>query len=114
MKNKIIAFFYSLALLFVWGSGIVNSDADQISVIMALSFTFLTTYFLDKAYSFNLAEKVIILAIPTLYFCTYIYLFESVRLLLLMNPILIAFAFLLLSLSYMSNLSKPINLFLFI
>lgn len=114
MKNKTIAFFYSLALLFVWSSGMINIDADQISIILALSFTFLATYFFNEAYDFNLPEKIIILIIPTLYFCTYTYLFESMKILFLMNPLLIALIFLLLSLSYMSDLSRPINLFLFV
>lgn len=92
----------------------INIDADKISIILSLSFTFLATYFFNKEYDFNFTEKIIILIIPTLYFCTFTYLFESVRVLFLMNPLLIALIFLVLSLSYMSDLSKPINLFLFI
>lgn len=133
MMKKISLVTYSFLLSAIWGACFLSLDmADNYTAALGLSFTFLSSYFLQRQYQFNisLADKLIILAIPAIFLIgLYVQLFDfgyfwsdssgfsSLYMrsfyLHLINPALLAFIMLVLGLTWLKDLRNPANVFVF-
>jgi len=129
MKRKIIFFGYGVLLAAIWGHCFLDLKADSYTAALGLSFTFLSAYFLQKEYNFELSfpDKLCILAFPL--FCLVILYYNNYAHGLLteaqkswffvlfyfqiINPHFVATVVLLLALTKLKYLSKPVNIFIF-
>ena len=106
--------------------------ADSYTAVMGLAFTFLSAYFLQREYDFDLSlsDKWLVMAFPILFLCAlYVNLYDigyfrlrqidfgSVYVVFfyrqITNPVLIAFIVLLLGLTKLRDLKNPRNVFIF-
>ncbi len=131
MKRKIIFLLYGFVLINIWSlcfkEGYLRSN--EFTYGLGLSFTFLSSYFIQKEYDFQLSytDKFCLIILPILYLITeyivviipglskghyhpFFFLFYAH----FINPINIAFLVLVLSMTVMKDLSRHINLFIFI
>lgn len=131
MKKKITLLLFGFCLMILWSiCFMITGMSDSYTAAMGLSFTFLSLYFLQKAYHFDLSagDKIAILAFPILYdIGAYFVLYDngyfnpnkrsSYQLLFyihLINPINIALLVSILGLTKLKDLSKPANAFIFV
>jgi thioredoxin-related protein len=121
---------YSFSIIIIWGACFMaNGLSDAYTAAMGLSFTFLSIYFLQQAYHFNLRlrDKGLILVFPVLYdISVYLALwsdgyftttklnaYQKIFYIHLLNPINIALIMLILGLTKLKRLSKLSNIFIF-
>jgi thioredoxin-related protein len=131
--KKILLLLYGFILAAIWGACFLDSQlADNVSAAMGLAFTFLSVYFLQRQYKFNLsvADKGTVVSIP-LVFLIMLYtnlidygffrfkmydfsaIYQIVFYLQLINPAFIAFIMLVLGLTWLKDLRNPANVFVF-
>jgi len=133
MKKKLTLLAYSFVLITIWSICFLMAGmVDSYTAAMGLSFTFLSSYFLQREYDFDLSlsDKWLILALPTLFlFALYINLYDVGYLRLrrldfgslyvvffyrhITNPVVIAFVVLLLGVTKLRDLRNPRNVFVF-
>ncbi|MDX2136319.1 MAG: TlpA disulfide reductase family protein [Saprospiraceae bacterium] len=130
MKRKISLLAYGLMLVLIWGICFLGSGmSDPYTAAMGLSFTFISIYFLQKKYDFKLTygDKVAVVLFPLLYVILVYYTlithdrfspkktnyYQLLFYLHLINPLNVAFVGLLLGLTKLKDLSKPVNIFIF-
>ncbi len=130
MKRKIIFFSYGVLLAAIWGHCFLDpGGADSYTAVLGLSFTFISAYFLQKEYNFELsfADKLCILALPI--FCIIILYYNHYTqdnltktqkswffvlfYFQIINSHFVATVVLLLALTKLKDLSKPVNIFIF-
>ena len=130
MKRKIIFVGYGVLLALIWGHYFLDrSEANSYTAAMGLSFTFLSAYFLQKEYNFelSLSDIICIMCFPVattaiLYYNDYshglsIGKYPWIFVLFyyqIINPHFIACIVLLLALTKLKHLTKPANIFIFI
>ncbi len=114
LKRKITAFIYSFILILVWGIGCIDMHADSITAGLVLIFTFAGTYFLRVKMNFDFYDKLIVLLFPTLYFIAFVQIWESFSANVFNNPLTIGLVFLILSLTFLKDLTKSENVFIFL
>ncbi len=131
MKKKITLLLFGFFLMTLWSMCFMGSGmSDFYTAAMGLSFTFLSLYFLQKHYHFGLGigDKIALCVFPILYgLATYLVLYDNgyfnpnkrnwYQLLFyihLLNPINIALIVSILGLTKLKDLSKPVNVFIFV
>jgi len=128
MMKKVSILVFGLVLITIWGFCFLNYEqANAYTAAMGLSFTILSVYFFQKRFNFelNLPDKILLLALPILYSTTlYIQLFPSIKgkfellhllfYIHIVNPVNIGLLVLLLGLTKLKELSKPVNIFIFL
>ena len=132
IKRKIFLLFYSFLLISIWAACfIMKGMTDSYAAAMGMSFTFLSIYFLQKEYDFQLStsDKVSILIFPFIYLIPlYITLYNNNSLpkfsldvaslyqnlfyIHLVNPVLISLIILILGMTKMKDLRKPVNIYI--
>jgi thiol-disulfide isomerase/thioredoxin len=131
MKNKLVFFAFGFFLIIIWGACFMSANglSDAYTAAMGLSFTFLSVYFLQQAYNFNLRfwDKALVLVSPVLYdIAVYFVLwsngyfttaklngYQKIFYIHILNPINIALIMLILGLTKLKRLSKLSNVFIF-
>lgn len=105
MKNYLILLIYSLSLILLWGLCFLSyPEANQITCGIGLVLTFLSTYFIQKEFGFNLKiwEKLILLVFPIAY--TIVFLTQDSKSTFLFSPLLIGLIFLVFNLFVFKDL----------
>jgi thioredoxin-related protein len=130
MKKKIIFLIYGLLLISIWSVCFMTSGkSDAYTAIMGMLFTFLSSYFLQKEYDFKLTvlDKITLAAFPILYLsASYFVLFDRGYFstskhgfymvwfyIHLINPLNVACIVLLLGLTILKDVFKPLSIFIF-
>lgn len=130
MKRKIFFTAFGLVLVTIWGICFLgNGISDSYTAAMGLSFTFIGVYLLQKEYDFNLSvrDKAALVFFPLLYVISLYYvlfdngyftskkynLYQTLFYFHLINPLNIAFIGMLLGLTKLKDLTKPVNIFIF-
>jgi thioredoxin-related protein len=133
MKKKLSLLAYGLVLITIWSICFLGAGmADTYTAVMGLAFTFLSAYFLQREYDFDLSlsDKGLVMSMPTLFLCAlYVTLYDYNYFRLrsfdfgsvytvcfyrqITNPVVIAFIVLLLSLTKLRDLKNPRNVFIF-
>lgn len=132
IKRKFFLIAYSFLLISIWSacftmSGLTNSY----TAALGISFTFLSVYFLQQEYNFELSrlDKAFILTLPiiclipiyiTLYSSNALpklslsipSLYQNLFYIHLINPVLISLIILVLGMTKMKDLRKPVNIFI--
>lgn len=132
IKRRLFLIFYSFFLVSIWSACYVISGLpNSYTAAFGMSFTFLSIYFLQDKYDFklNVFDKILILAFPILYLIM-IYitvysnntlpkfslniasLYQNLFYIHLVNPILISLIILVLGMTKMKDLRKPVNIFI--
>jgi hypothetical protein len=130
MQRKLFLLLYSFILMIVWGLSFISvRQADAYTAALGLTFTFLSVYFVQKHYAFDLsrADKLAIVALPACYAAAfYVVLYNGGHFstdrpnwygrliyIQLINPLNIALLFLWLGMTRMREVFRPVNLFIF-
>jgi thioredoxin-related protein len=131
MKKRAFLLLYGFVLITIWGICFLGRGmSDSYTAAMGLSFTFISAYFLQKEFDFklDLRDKIAVSIFPVLYIvAVYFVLFNNNQFSLkkynlyqllfyfhLINPLNVAYASLLLSLTALKNVAPPRNIFIFV
>lgn len=114
MKKRIILIIFSLSFFLVWGMGFLDTPANQVSAALAISYTMLATFFLNKKFKFNLNafDKALVLSCPIIYFAMFTFVQGQASIFYLINPFLVSLILLFLVLNQISDLTQLNNLFI--
>ena len=130
MKNKILLLLYGFVLVLVWGICFLGKGmSDAYTAALGLSFTFISSYLVQKEYHFSLDiwDKTAIALFPFLYIIAVYFvlfkngsfsaekfnLYQNLFYHHLINPLNVAFVGLWFGLTKLKDLTKPLNAFVF-
>lgn len=132
IKRRLFLIFYSLLLISIWSACfVIIGLPNSYTAAFGMSFTFLSIYFVQKEYDFklSLSDKALILIFPVIdliVLYTTIYsnnflpkfslnipsLYQNLFYIHIVNPILISSIILILGMTKMKDLRKPVNIFI--
>ncbi|MFA7688365.1 MAG: hypothetical protein WCY25_10920 [Moheibacter sp.] len=117
MKNKLkillILLIYALCFIILWGECFLSYNANYISSGIALAVTFLSCYFIQKEFGFNLSiwQKLFFLSLLLGYSLLFI---DGDLRLFIFSPLMLGLIFIVMNLFVFKDLSKFRNWILFV
>lgn len=117
MKDKLKIYFilliYSICLIILWGECFLSFNANHISSGTALALTFLSCYFIQKEFSFNLNIWQKLFFTSLIFGYSLLFIDGDLRL-FIFSPLMLGLAFIVLNLFVFKNLNKFRNWILFV
>ena len=129
MKRKILFLIIGFVLILVWSLCFVSAkQSDEVSSALGLSFTVLAVYFAQREFEFKLGfnDKLCLLFFPVVYWLVFYYnivtkyfknfeysFFYKYFYIHLIFPLNVALFLMLLGMSKMKDVTRPVNIFIF-